>query len=178
MGPVNFLPWRRQRQRRCLHFWAVMFMITLVTITMGWTAACKAIAAREQVYRVWQQAEQELQAALISRLQRLLARQQQWQRQRARQQKREETRLWQARLLGFAEKLPDQAWLTALRYHDGNLEMTGYARSFVALSALERVIRGIDGFRPGRSGVTEQDDQGRWLFHYRLIQEQVNAAHR
>ncbi|MGC8401514.1 hypothetical protein ACP3P6_16625 [Enterobacter mori] len=36
MSTANFLPWRQQRRMRCLRFWGVLFIASLlVTLTLG-----------------------------------------------------------------------------------------------------------------------------------------------
>ena len=70
---------------------------------------------------------------------------------------------------GLAELLPERAWLTKITWQQETLELTGNTLSFAALKALEAQLRQLPLFKLGSPGETQQDAQGRWQFHYRLM---------
>ncbi|MCZ5524378.1 PilN domain-containing protein, partial [Escherichia coli] len=69
----------------------------------------------------------------------------------------------------LAELLPEQAWLTKITWQQETLELTANTLSFAALKALEAQLRQLPLFKLGSPGETQQDAQGRWQFHYRLM---------
>ena len=100
---------------------------------------------------------------------RMQQRQQRWQQVQARNKQREQTRSWQSVLQELAELLPKQAWLTKMAWQQDTLELTGNTLNFAALKTLEAQLRQQPLFQLSSSGETQQDAQGRWQFHYRLI---------
>lgn len=100
---------------------------------------------------------------------RVQLRQQRWQQVQARNKQREQTRSWQRVLQRLSELLPEQAWLTKITWQQETLELTGNTLSFAALKALEAQLRQLPLFKLGSHGETQQDAQGRWQFHYRLM---------
>lgn len=75
---------------------------------------------------------------------------------------------WQPVLLSLAQVIPSQAWLTQLRYQPPSLTLTGYAASLSALTAMAEALTKVKGMSPGAAGELQQDNQGRWMFTFRL----------
>lgn len=75
---------------------------------------------------------------------------------------------WQPVLLSLAQVIPSQAWLTQLRYQPPSLTLTGYAASLSALTAMAEALTKVKGMSPGAVGELQQDNQGRWMFTFRL----------
>lgn len=78
---------------------------------------------------------------------------------------------WQPVLLSLAQEMPPQAWLTQLRYQPPSLMLTGYAASLSALSAMAEALTKVKGMSPGTAGELQQDNQGRWMFTFRLVSQ-------
>lgn len=76
----------------------------------------------------------------------------------------------------LAEKMPDSAWLTEVHFQQGQLSVSGIARTFQSLSELEQALDTTAGFRLRQTGSTGRDAQGRWQFHYQLNKEDEHAA--
>lgn len=172
---VNFLPWRAQRQRQCLRFWLTIFSVTLLIIVLL-TAVIRLRTSQEsRRLELLQQAGVTLQAGLTQRQARLHARQAERQAQQQRQQRLQATREWQQILTRLADTLPEQAWLSELRYQQGALLLAGYAVSFTALSQLETALYALPGLRMDKPGSASRDAQGRWQFDYALVLDMPHA---
>lgn len=165
---VNFLPWRAQRQRRTLRVWLTIFSVTLLLIVQLMAMLRMRVSQENQRLSVVQQAGVTLYAGLAERQARLLAQQLTQQAQQQRHLRLQATRDWQRILTCLAETLPEQAWLSELRYQQGTLSLAGYAVSFAALGQLETALNALPGLGMGKPGVTSRDAQGRWQFHYAL----------
>ncbi|MBS1203730.1 MAG: fimbrial assembly protein [Proteobacteria bacterium] len=178
MAGVNFLPWRQDRRRRSVRLWASVFIASLL-LTGGVGLLWRASVAIDLYGRVlWQQADAALLASLAAAKKPLLARQEAWRMEQVRRQRRQDTLAWQPRLLSLAANLPQNAWLTQLRWQQNQLTLSGLASSLRALAVLEQQLRGIAGFQLQQSGAMERDAQGRWQFHYQLKEENNDAPER
>ena len=166
---VNFLPWRARQQRRCLRVWITIFSATLVLIVLLAAMLRMQVLQENQRLREVQQAGVTLQAGLTQRQARLLAQQAEQQAQQQRHQRLQATREWQQTLTRLADTLPEQAWLSELRYQQGALSLAGYAVSFTALSQLETALHVLPDLRMGKPGSASRDAQGRWQFDYALV---------
>ncbi|SCC40147.1 pilus assembly protein HofN [Kosakonia oryzendophytica] len=172
---VNFLPWRRRRRQRIARLWAVTFTSTVFLLVAGSIVWRVSVAADLRQASIWRQSDENVLAALVAGEKPLLLRQQRWQQAQARAQRRQQTRDWQPMLSALAENLPQEAWLTQLRWQQGRLELSGLARVFAALNDLETMLRAIPGFHLQPSGTMVRDAQGRWQFHYQLSKEPLRA---
>ncbi|SCC61215.1 PilN domain-containing protein [Kosakonia oryziphila] len=178
MAGVNFLPWRQYRRRRSVRLWASVFIANLL-LTGGAGVLWRASVAIELYGRVlWQQADATLLASLVAAKEPLLARQEAWRKEQVRRQRRQDTLAWRLRLLSLAANLPQNTWLTQLRWQQHQLSLSGLASSVRALAVLEQQLRGIAGFQLQQTGAMERDVQGRWQFHYQLKKEIDDAPER
>lgn len=172
---VNLLPWRARRQRRCLRLWLAIFSATLLLLVLlAIVLRTHALQESQRLGRV-QQAGITLQAGLAQRQARLLARQAERQAEQQRQQRLQATREWRQTLTRLAKTLPEQAWLSELRFQQGTLSLAGYAVSFAALGQLEAALHALPGLRIGKPGAASRDAQGRWQFDYALIPDVPHA---
>ncbi len=172
---VNFLPWRARRQRQCLRLWLTIFSATLLLIVLLAAMLRMQTAQENRRLGLVQQAGITLQTGLTQRKTNLLARQAEYQAQQQRHQRWQATREWQQILTRLADTLPEQAWLSELRYQQGALSLAGYAVSFTALSQLEAALRALPGLRMGKPGSASRDAQGRWQFDYALVLDVSHA---
>ncbi|ANR79141.1 fimbrial assembly protein [Kosakonia sacchari] len=172
---VNFLPWRRQQRLRCIRLWGAVFIATALVIVLGGTLwrALAAVDLRQAT--LWQRSDAALLAGLNAAEQPLQLRRQRWQQEQAQRLRLQRTQAWRQTLLTLAENLPPNAWLTALRWQQNQLEIAGLASSFNALSELEQRLQKTPGFQLQPAGTVERDAQGRWQFHYQLNRERDDA---
>lgn len=178
MAGVNFLPWRQYRRRRSVRFWASVFIASIL-LTSGVGLLWRASVAIDLYGRVlWQEADAVLLSSLAAAKKPLLARQEAWRKEQIRWQRRQDTLAWQPRLLSLAANLPQNAWLTQLRWQQNQLTLSGLASSVRALAVLEQQLRGIAGFQLQQTGAMERDAQGRWQFHYQLKEVNNDAPER
>ncbi|WP_342323262.1 PilN domain-containing protein [Kosakonia sp. BYX6] len=168
---VNFIPWRRQKQRRCLRFWAAMFIATALAITLCAALWRARLAEDVQSAVFWRQSDDAVLNGLIAGEKPLRSRLEQWQQAQARLLRRESTQAWRQTLLTLAAALPQKAWLTQLRWRQNQLELSGLARSVNALSELEQRLQKTVGFRLQPMGAMARDAEGRWQFNYQLNRE-------
>ena len=169
IATINLLPWRQTRRRACLRFWSVLFGISLLLSIGVLLRYYSALSVENRAELLLADAEKTRAEALMALKPRVQQRQQRWQQVQARNKQREQTRSWQRVLQGLAELLPEQAWLTKITWQQETLELTGNTLSFAALKALEAQLRQLPLFKLGSPGETQQDAQGRWQFHYRLM---------
>ena len=172
---VNFLPWRRRRRRHIARVWAATFTGTVFLLVVCSTVWRGTVAGDLHQASIWRQSDENVLAALIAGEKPLLLRQQRWQQVQARAQRRQQTRDWQPMLSALAENLPQEAWLTQLRWQQGRLDLSGLARAFASLNDLETTLRAVPGFHLLPTGATVRDAQGRWQFHYQLSKEPLRA---
>ncbi len=169
IATINLLPWRQTRRRACLRFWSVLFGISLLLSIGVLLRYYSVLSVENQVELLLADAEKTRAEALMALKPRVQLRQQRWQQVQARNKQREQTRSRQRVLQGLAELLPERAWLTKITWQQETLELTGNTLSFAALKALEAQLRQLPLFKLGSPGETQQDAQGRWQFHYRLM---------
>lgn len=169
IATINLLPWRQTRRRACLRFWSVLFGASLLLSSGVLLRYYSVLSVENQVELLLADAEKTRAEALMALKPRVQLRQQRWQQVQARNKQREQTRSWQRVLQRLAELLPEQAWLTKITWQQETLELTGNTLSFAALKALEAQLRQLPLFKLGSPGKTQQDVQGRWQFHYRLM---------
>lgn len=175
---VNLLRWREQRRRECLRFWGAM-CIGVVLITLALIIAGRARQSQQHAWlALRQQSDQAVRQMLSQQERRLRAEQARVRVVQRRELQRAMTLRWQTTLLALAEKMPAQAWLTALEWQGEALRFTGLANRFPALTQVERVARSLTGFGPVTPGATRRDEQGRWQFSYQLQTEAVDAEAR
>ena len=169
IATINLLPWRQTRRRACLSFWSVLFGASLLLSSGVLLRYYSVLSVENQVELLLADAEKTRAEALMALKPRVQLRQQRWQQVQARNKQREQTRSWQRVLQRLSELLPEQAWLTKITWQQETLELTGNTLSFAALKALEAQLRQLPLFKLGSPGETQQDAQGRWQFHYRLM---------
>ena len=169
IATINLLPWRQTRRRACLRFGSVLFGASLLLSSGVLLRYYSVLSVENQVELLLADAEKTRAEALMALKPRVQLRQQRWQQVQARNKQREQTRSWQRVLQRLAELLPEQAWLTKITWQQETLELTGNTLSFAALKALEAQLRQLPLFKLGSPGETQQDAQGRWQFHYRLM---------
>lgn len=166
--PVNLLSWREVRRRNCVRFWVMMFsglwLAVILQIVTGRLAHAQLLA-RQEVYRV---NERELSALLANKEKTLHEQHLRWAAAQVHELRRKQTANWEAMLLTLAEKLPEQAWLTALQWQGNQLGLTGMAMRFPALSSVDQMVKSLPGIASVTPGPTRQDKQGRWQFSYQL----------
>lgn len=176
--PVNLLSWREARRRRCVRFWLMMFsglwLVAIFQIATGRLAHSQFLAWQE-VYRA---NERELSAELANKEKALREQHQRWAAAQTHELRRKQTANWEAMLLTLAEKLPDQAWLTALQWQDNQFALTGMAMRFPALSSVDQMVKSLPGFASVIPGPTRQDKQGRWQFSYQLRVREADVGAR
>jgi pilus assembly protein HofN len=173
---VNFMPWRQLQRRRCLRFWAAIAAASVVSLSLGSTLwhAQRAQAGRSGT--LWLAAERSLLAALHTQEQPLRLRRQQWQLAQEKARRRQVTAAWRQTLLTLADALPENAWLTQLRWRQNQLEIHGLARAVNALGEFEPRLQKLAGFHLQPMGSASRDGQGLWQFTYQLSREQVDVA--
>ena len=163
MSIMNFLPWRQQRRARCLRFWGVMCVGTVLLMFM--VIFCLRINPVMRLHALQTEltGTQTVQHALASR-----------QKLASQAQKPAQTlqrRAWQPVLESLSRATPSQVWLTELRYQPPALTLSGYAITLPALSALRDALDQMAGFTPETAGELRQDSQGRWMFTLHLKSE-------
>ena len=173
---VNFMPWRRQKRRRCIRFWLFVSLSTTLAITLGGLLWRASAADELRSARLWQQSNSAVLEGLIASEQPVRLRLEQWQQAQARIQRREWTQAWQQTLLNLAQDLPLNAWLTQLSWRQNRLELSGVARSTGALSELEQRLQKSERFHLQPMGATTRDAEGHWQFHYQLTREQNDVV--
>lgn len=173
---VNFMPWRQLQRRRCLRFWAAIAVASVVSLSLGgalWHAQ-RAQAGRSGT--LWLAADRLLLAALHAQEEPLRLRRQQWQLTQEKARRRQITAAWRQTLLTIAAALPENAWLTQLRWRQNQLEINGLARAVNALGEFEPRLQKLAGFHLQPMGSASRDGQGLWQFTYQLSREQVDVA--
>lgn len=178
MAGVNFLPWRRRRRQRCVRIWAVSFVASAVVMGFSGFLWRASVAADLHRVTIWQHADTALLNALAVGEKSLQVRRQTWLKEQERRRRRQDTLAWQQTLLSLAINLPQNAWLTQLRWQQNQLTLSGLANTAGALSALEQQLRSLAGFQLQQTGAMERDAQGRWQFHYQLNKERTDASQR
>lgn len=164
MNRVNLLPWRQQRQTRCLRLWSILLA--------GWLLVVLAATLWLRVYHLIVIRALQQDIAGMSAVEHVLeARQKQVLQMPLASAQPLANQPWQSVLLSLAQEIPPQAWLTQLRYQPPSLTLTGYAASLSALTAMADSITKIKGMRPGSAGELQQDNQGRWMFTFRLTSQ-------
>ena len=173
---VNFMPWRQLQRRRCLRFWAVTAALSVMSLFLGgtWWHAQRALAGRSDT--LWLAADRALLVVLHAQEEPLRLRQQQWQLAQEKARRRQITTAWRQTLLTLAAALPENAWLTQLRWRQNQLEINGLARAVSALSEFEPRLQKLAGFHLQPMESISRDGQGLWQFTYQLSREQIDGA--
>lgn len=171
LAVVNFLPWRHRKRLRCIRLWGAIFIATVLVIVLVGTLWRVFTAVDLRHATLLQQSDAALLARLHAAEQPMQLRHQRWQQAQAQLLRRQRTQAWRETLLTLAENLPHQVWLTALRWQQNQLDVSGLASSFHALSELEQRLQKTAGFQLQPAGTVERDAQGRWQFHYQLNRE-------
>ena len=163
MKITNFLPWRHRRQQLCWRFWGLLFIGSLL-ISLAAVMSMRAVnGLKARVLEAHLASETVIHQSLIARrAQQALPRSPETGVLHAR------TQAWQKALVSLASIMPDQAWLTQLRYQQSRLELAGYAATQSALVGLGEALRQMPGFTLGPAGEMQQDAQGRWTFRFTL----------
>lgn len=160
MSTANFLPWRQQRRMRCLRFWGVLFIASLlVTLTLG-----LGLRMNHDVKLRGLQSE----LAGINAVQQILKTRQRPSAPLATTEVESRPVAWQPALESLSAVMPAQAWLSALRYQPPVLTVSGYASALPALAAMTDALKQVAGFSFGSAGELQQDSQGRWVFTFQL----------
>lgn len=160
MSMTNFLPWRQQRRVRCLRFWGVLFIASLlVTLAVG-----LGLRVNHDVRLRALQSE----LAGINAVQKILKTRQPPAAPPAASGVESRPVAWQAALESLSAVMPAQAWLSALRYQPPVLTVSGYASALPALAAMTDALKQVAGFSFGSAGELLQDNQGRWVFTFQL----------
>lgn len=161
MSRVNLLPWRQQRQTRSIRLWSLMLV--------GWLLVVLAATLWLRGYHLIGIRALQQDIAGISAVQHSLEMRQKPALQMSQGSVQPSANLpWQPVLLSLAQVIPSQAWLTQLRYQPPSLTLTGYAASLSALTAMAEALPKVKGMSPGAAGELQQDNQGRWMFTFRL----------
>lgn len=164
MNRVNLLPWRQQRQMRCIRLWSILlagWLLVVLAATL-WLRAYHLIGIRAL--------QQDI--AGMSAVERVLEARQKQDLPMPQVSVQPSVNLpWPPVLLSLAQEIRPQAWLTQLRYQPPSLTLTGYAVSLPALSAMEEALKKVKGMSPGAAGELQQDNQGRWMFTFRLVSQ-------
>ncbi|MDI3360939.1 PilN domain-containing protein [Lelliottia sp. V89_10] len=163
---TNFLPWRHLRQQSCWRLW-MLFFVGSVLIALVATYSLRS------GYGLKTRALETLLASDTAIQQQLSAHRARWQaRQVAPSPNPQRVLLdWQPALVSLASAMPEQAWLTQLRYQPPRLTVTGFAATPSALSALAESLKLLPGFMIGPAGEMQQDAQGRWTFSFTLTSQ-------
>lgn len=173
---VNFMPWRQLQRRRCLRFWAAVAVASVVSLSLSGTLWHVQRAQAGRSGSLWLAADRLLLAALHAQEEPLRLRRQQWQLAQEKARLRQITAAWRQTLLTLAAALPENAWLTQLRWRQNQLEIHGLARAVNALGEFEPRLQKLAGFHLQPMGSASRDGQGLWQFTYQLSREQVDVA--
>ena len=173
---VNLMPWRqRQRQasrrRYCCVILSGGLVIALATGGLYAFARVDRLAAALRL-----RSDEGALAALSGRQPHYQALHEAWLRQQAQAQRLAATLAWHPRLSTLAQAMPESAWLTEIQYRQGQLAISGLARSFSALHDMEQALKATRGFRLSHTGETARDTQGRWRFQYQLVEDSEHVA--
>ncbi|QLA68856.1 PilN domain-containing protein [Enterobacter pasteurii] len=160
MRMPNLLPWRRERRIQRLRFWGLLYAASLLLMLAGGVSLCLTQSL----------ASQALQSDLAGTraVQKVLKARQPQPAKASSPSQPPEPVAWQPVLESLASAMPQQAWLTTLRYQPPSLILSGYATSFTALTAMTDALKRVTGFIPGPAGALQQDSRGRWMFTFQL----------
>lgn len=173
---VNFLPWRETRRRQRLQMTGLLIVGLLLILFAALLASRFNSKAEHALDTAKINADSRLESAFQQRERDMRQSLQQQEQRRLRLQRRDKTAAWQTRLQGIAALIPAQAWLTHLEYRQDTLLLSGLTLNLKEVAALEKALRKISGFRPPRTGETQRDSEGRWLFHFSMTGESANAG--
>ncbi len=173
---VNFMPWRQLQRRRCLRFWASIAVASVVSLSLSGALWHTQRVQAGRSGSLWLAADRLLLAALHAQEEPLRLRRQQWQLAQEKAHRRQITAAWRQTLLTLADALPENAWLTQLRWRQNQLEIHGLARAVNALGEFEPRLQKLAGFHLQPMGSASRDGQGLWQFTYQLSREQVDVA--
>ncbi|AST71142.1 fimbrial assembly protein [Kosakonia cowanii] len=173
---VNFMPWRQLQRRRCLRFWAAIAVASVVSLSLSGALWHTQRVHAGRSGSLWLAADRLLLAALHAQEEPLRLRRQQWQLAQEKARRRQITAAWRQTLLTLAAALPENAWLTQLRWRQNQLEIHGLARAVNALGEFEPRLQKLAGFHLQPMGSASRDGQGLWQFTYQLSREQVDVA--
>lgn len=163
MNITNFLPWRHRRQQHCWRVWRLLFIGSLLVSLAVATSLRSANGLKTYVLEAHLASETAIHQALLARrVPDMSPQNPETGALRAR------TLAWQPVLVSLASIMPDQAWLTQLRYQQSGLELAGFAATQSALVGLGESLRQLPGFTLGPAGEMQQDAQGRWTFRFTL----------
>lgn len=160
MSMPNLLPWRRKQRVRRLRFWGLLYVASLLVMLAGGVSLRAAQSLSSQALQSDLAGTRAVQKVLKARQPQPAA--------LNTPSQPPEPVAWQPALESLAGAMPQQAWLTALRYQQPSLILTGYASSLPALSAMTDALKRVAGFNPGPTGELQQDSQGRWMFYFQL----------
>lgn len=177
-GLINLLPWRAQRLKKRILFWAIMFAVGIFSIALaygGWRwhieqqimqvrlaapTSAQLETLRRNNARQWKH-RQEL-ATLHQQRQATIQHQQRLQR-------------WQPRLEQLAAQLPDAVWFDALRFDSGRLEITGKSLTEKALNQWASLVQTLPGVDALHQGATAHNTDAAWHFNWTLVMESDDA---
>ncbi|ALB64379.1 pilus assembly protein HofN [Cronobacter condimenti 1330] len=176
---INLLPWRHVRRRTRLIHWGSFFTFAALAAVLA-TGFAHGILAR-QLRAFEQRAEKQANAITGYKTTLREARRaaQTYEALRLRWQRRESHRqsvaAWEQRLQTLADTLPDSLWLTALRFHDDRLELTGNAYDAQALPGFEETLQRLTPFTRLAPGEMRREKEGYWRFHLSLHKDPGDA---
>ncbi|NBC99123.1 hypothetical protein GV764_08840 [Atlantibacter hermannii] len=177
-GLINLLPWRAQRLKQRMIFWASLFLAGFITIAAVCGAWRGYIEYRLEQGRLARPSPQQLETLrgdnarqrqrldelAVEHQQRLAALKAQASFQRRGQQ-----------LEQLSTQLPDAVWFTALRFDAGRLDITGKSLTAEALSEWAETLKALPGAGVLHQGTTARDSDGAWQFHWSLTLEHDDA---
>ncbi|EGT5659213.1 pilus assembly protein HofN [Cronobacter dublinensis subsp. dublinensis] len=176
---VNLLPWRHVRRRTRLIRWGGFFLLCALAVALVAGIGYRVIARQQLVLQHKLEAQTlaiSAQKAQLQQARRAAAAYEalnaRWQQ---RQRRREEVAAWRQRLITLADVLPESLWLTALRFHDDRLEITGNAYEPQVLALFEEKLRGLAPFTRLTPGETRREQEGYWRFSVSLQKESADA---
>lgn len=164
MIAANFLPWRRRQRMRRLRFWSALFFASLLATAAATLSLLLPLSLATRALHSELAEVNKVRHALDARQKAWLA----LQRKSPASGALPQPVSWSPVLVSLAASIPEQAWLTELRFHPPFLSVTGYAARIVDLSAMTDALKQISGFSPGATGALQQDPQGRWMFTFQL----------
>lgn len=164
---TNFLPWRHLQQQSCWRLWVLLF-VGSVLISLAVTIGLRSD------YGLKARALEALLTSDIAIQRQLDARRARWQTLQAAPSHNPQRVLrdWQSALVSLSLAMPEQAWLTQLRYQPPRLTVTGFALTLSELSTLGEALKRLPGFIVGPTGEMLQDAKGRWTFSFNLTSQE------
>lgn len=173
---VNFLPRRETRRRQRLRMAGLLIVGLLLILLAALLASRLNKRASHSLETARISADDLLYSALQQRERAMRQRLQQQEQRRLRYLRRERTAARQPTLQAIASRMPEHARLTLLEYRQNTLVLSGLTLHLKGLAELEKALGSVAGLRPPKAGETHRDSEGRWLFHFSMVEEDDNAV--